>query len=66
VVCLNTEKRWWCDLFIFVWNVANAFVNLVLLFCDLFVSYYVIVNSLLLWSPYVSATSMWPVEVVVW
>jgi hypothetical protein len=52
--------------FFFVWNVANAFVNLVLLFCDLFVSYYVIVNSLLLWSPYVSATSMWPVGVVVW
>jgi hypothetical protein len=42
------------------------FVDLVLLFCGLFISYYVIVNSLLLWSSYVSATNVWPVGVVVW
>jgi hypothetical protein len=60
------EKRWWHALFFFVWSVTTAFVDLVLLFCNLFVSYYIDVNSLLLWSPHVGATNRWLVGVVVW
>jgi hypothetical protein len=52
--------------FFFVWSVTNAFVDLLLFFCGLFVSYYVVVNSLMLWSLYVGATNEWLVGVVVW
>jgi hypothetical protein len=60
--------NWGCGVFsfFFVWSVTNAFVDLLLFFCGLFVSYYVVVNSLMLWSLYVGATNEWLVGVVVW
>jgi hypothetical protein len=51
--------------FFFVWNVASGFIDLLLLFCGLFTSYYINVGNFLLWSSYASAIGEWLVGVVV-
>jgi hypothetical protein len=45
--------------------VVGVFVDLVLFFCGLFISYYVNVGNFLLWSSYAGAIGKWLVGVVV-